>query len=531
MRPRKSHFASLTVLVLWIMGVSVHAEELAEVRPLPTKLALDQEHLGLSLGEAFHLTTGQCADCRTPKPALWYFGNEIIAVPSNPDYQDGRDHNELPFLVWVGSHDVIESAELTEDGRHVRTADGQELGVQLAPKLVTNRSYFNEATQRFFSGRPLRLRGEILNTAEGRGFEARTIWPTDWRFTPETARKPSDSPSLPDLIEGTWTPGQQALITHTLWTGNTPRSNWNGRPVFGVILNGAQGDDDEALGGHVGIFTGRMGAHGEWADWLVNNFYDPDWVSEKGILPAMVPMDNYLGDLNSGQAYYRPSYLLVMVLKQDRVPVAYQRAIQQDFSALYRHVVDYDHAQSNCAGLSIDALRALGWHIPLQGPTSLLKAVAAVPYVTVTDRSFAKGLNAYHYLAEEQSRLLPRIMFEAIGTDLLALLNGDRSGHMLTTFEQWVKNDTEAVLFVQIPQIPSSRAWGAAPVRSLVEYEQRAPKDRKDWKIIPVPPRPFPENLREVPSSSFSWTSTALLLSVPLGVVLVWIQQRRKTSL
>lgn len=42
---------------------------------------------------------------------------------------------------------------------------------------------------------------------------------------------------------------------------------------------------------------------------------------EKGILPAMVPMDNYLYDLNSGQSYYRPSYLLVLVLKQDRLPL------------------------------------------------------------------------------------------------------------------------------------------------------------------------------------------------------------------
>ena len=29
----------------------------------------------------------------------------------------------------------------------------------------------------------------------------------------------------------------------------------------------------------------------------------------------MLPMDNYLMDLNSGQSYYRPSYMLVAVLK------------------------------------------------------------------------------------------------------------------------------------------------------------------------------------------------------------------------
>ena len=123
-------------------------------------------------------------------------------------------------------------------------------------------------------------------------------------------------------------PGDR-ITTHRLW-GNAD-ATWAGKPVLAAILNGAQGDDDEAHGGHFGIVTGRVGPHGEWADWIVNNFYDADVVSEKGILPAMVPMDNYLMDLNSGQSYYRPSALLVLVLKQDRIPAAYQTNIQDVF--------------------------------------------------------------------------------------------------------------------------------------------------------------------------------------------------------
>jgi hypothetical protein len=531
MRPATCFFILLNILAVGPVGVS--AEESSGLQPSPTKSALNYEGIGLSSGDKFRLTTGSCPDCRTPKPALWYFDKEIIAVPSNPDHQEGQDQSGPPFLVWLGSREVIESAVLTDGGKHVRTADGHELGFRLVPKLSTNRSYYNEATQEFFSTRPLRLRGEVRETTEGRQFEVRTIWPGDWRLTPEAAAVPPEAHTLHDLIEASWTPGDQALKTYTLWRAATPSSIWNGRPIFGVILNGAQGDDDESLGGHVGIFTGRMGSHGEWADWLVNNFYDLDWVSEKGILPAMVPMDNYVGDLNSGQGYYRPSYLLVMVLKQDRVPMAYQRTIQQAFSALYRHTIDYDHARSNCAGLSIDPLRTLGWQIPLQGATNRLKAVAAVPYVTVTDRSLAKGLDAYHYLTEERTRLLPRIMFEAIGSDLLDILKASRTGRDLTPFEQWIREDVETVLFVQIPQLPSSRAWGTAPVASLSEYEQRVPADHSQWKTVPVLPRPFPEAWRPAGSHAMSfmpWILSAVLIVIPSSAIAIWMQYRHRKN-
>jgi hypothetical protein len=92
------------------------------------------------------------------------------------------------------------------------------------------------------------------------------------------------------------------------------------------MLNGAQGDDDEAHGGHFALMTGRVGAQGAIDDWLVNNFYTLDSESEKGIIAAVVPLDNYLGDLNSGQAWYRPSYMLVASLKDGRTAEHLQSA-------------------------------------------------------------------------------------------------------------------------------------------------------------------------------------------------------------
>jgi len=46
-------------------------------------------------------------------------------------------------------------------------------------------------------------------------------------------------------------------------------------------------------------------------------------------------------------------------------------------------------------------------------------------------------------------------------------------------------------------QLPSSRAWGDAPVVSLAEYAARVPRDPAQRQIVPVPARPFPETLRD----------------------------------
>lgn len=465
-----------------------------------THSPLEREHLGLFDGAAFTLTSGRCTGCRTPPQALWYFTEETVAIPSDLTAQTGQSAvPQLPFLVWLGSPELIAQARLTADHRHLDFGEDSPLSLRLVAKLPTNQSYYNDATAAFFGTHPLRLRGRTVLTAEGPAFEARTIWPADFLLTPDqTHTGAPDERTISQLIENSPQSATGTITTHLLW--GKADGAWAGKPILGAILNGAQGDDDEAHGGHFGIVTGRLGPQGEWADWLVNNFYDPDVVSEKGILPAMVPMDNYLMDLNSGQSYYRPSALLVAVLKQDRIPAAYQATIQDIFRRFYRHELDYDHSLLNCAGFSIDELRRLGWQIPLQGASNRLKATAGYVYMAASDRSLASGLKAYRYFSEERTRLLPRVTFEAIGNDLLHLLRQSDPPRALTPFEQWLREDVEALLYVHIPQIPSSRAMGTYAVASLDEYQQRVPSDRSQWKTVAVPPRPFPSELRVAPA-------------------------------
>jgi hypothetical protein len=482
---------------------------------------LQQEQLGLFDGTAFTLTTGRCTDCPTPPQALWYFADEAIAIPAAQESQSFAART--PFLVWLGSPELITQATLASDLAHLNVEGGTPVPLQLTEKLPANKSYYNESTARFFGSHPLRLRGRTVSTAEGPLFEARTIWPADYLLTPDQARSvATDDRTISHLIENTDLLAADRVTTHRLW-GNADTS-WAGKPVLAAILNGAQGDDDEAHGGHFGMVTGRVGPHGEWADWIVNNFYNPDVVSEKGILPAMVPMDNYLMDLNSGQSYYRPSGLLVLILKQDRIPAAYQAGIQDVFRRFYRHELEYDHSLLNCAGFSVDQLRRLGWQIPMQGPGSRLKATAGYVYMAASDRSLASGLKLYRFFSEELTRLLPRVTFEAIGNDVLHLLRESDPQRALTPFEQWLREDVEAVLYVHIPQIPSGRAMGTYAVASLDEYQHRVPSDRSKWTIVAVPPRPFPSELRVAPAPLETATIPYPVLALMVGFLasLAW---------
>ena len=202
-----------------------------------------------------------------------------------------------------------------------------------------------------------------------------------------------------------------------------------GRTVLGFVLNGAQGDDDEAHGGHLALVTGRVAPDGAIGDWLVNNFYTLDSESEKGIIAAPVPLDNYLADLNAGQNWYRPSYLLVAVLSQPRAAALAQSALARVYNQFYRHQLTYAapddelrrHHRRRAArarlATSPRAVRRIACSRGRRCPSSRLR-----------ERSLAKALDAFDYLNEDQTRLLPAAAFEEIFASLreLATAAGQR---------------------------------------------------------------------------------------------------------
>ena len=119
-----------------------------------------------------------------------------------------------------------------------------------------------------------------------------------------------------------------------------------------------------------------------------------------------------------------------------------------------------------------------------------------MPYFALRDLSIARAAQTFDYLTEDQTRLLPAAAFEELGADLLRMARGELA-RSATPLESTLAQDLEAIVFLRIPQLPSSRAWGDYPVASAREYHARLPSDPAQREIIPVPERPFPERLRD----------------------------------
>ncbi len=476
--------------------------------------ALADADIGLYPIGNFYRTTGRCSDCVTPRQALFYFENETIAVPCRgvplagfapalsaqadvtrwaATHADGPI--DYPGLLWIAAPDVIRGARLDPDGKHIE-AGGQRWRFEVVPKIELNRSYYNADSVAYLCSRTLTVRGTLQNDR----FIARTIWPEDFRLDERAESRAADS--TPDGLRALVRAepngaARSPFAAYTLWERNPGKARrWEGKPVLAAMLNGAQGDDDEAHGGHFAMITGRVGPDGAIGNWLANNFYTLDAFSEKGIVAAMLPLDNYLTDLNSGQGWYRPSYLIVALLNKERSAIRVQNALCRVYNQFYRHQLVYRHPTMNCASISVDTLRALGWRIPARGPTSRTLAAFGMPYYAFREKSLDKSIQAFDYLTEDRTRLFPAAAFEDIGADFLRFTRGT-SRRELTAFERALADDIDALVFLRVPQIPSSRVWGDYPVTTTWEYMARMPSDPALQKIIPVPPRPFPEALRD----------------------------------
>ena len=489
----------------------------APAGPLPAPAGAEGA-FGLYPASAFRITTGECSDCPTIRQALWYFRAETIAVP-RPGlpvasfatgvhaFDDVRQWAatrradapiDYPPLVWVAAPDVVRHARLADDRRSLVTPDGA-LAFEPAPKIALNRSYFDASSLAFFATRALTVRG----TPAGDAFVARSFWPEDFRVggvaPPARALPDPASPALSLralMREAPQGGAQSPYAAVTLWQRDAAFTQWAGRPVLALMVNGAQGDDDEAHGGHFALVTGRVQPDGAIGDWLVNNYYSLDVESEKGIIAAPVPLDNYLADLNSGQGWYRPSYLLVAVLRDERAAVLVQSALNRVYNQFYRHQLDYYHPNQNCASISIDTLRALGWSIPVRGPSSRLLAWLGFPFIALKELSIGKAKLAFDYLRTDQTRLMPAAALEEAFGSLLAIGGGKLPEHA-GALAHMLADDLDALAFVRFPQFPSSRAFGDAPAVTTWEYKARVPNDPALAQIVPVPPRPFPVALQD----------------------------------
>jgi hypothetical protein len=467
---------------------------------------------GIFPAEHFIIAPGRSLDGEVAPQIRWYFQDETIAVPHNgwsaagllsdlPVWADLAAWNQAnpvggaphyPPLVWLGAPDVLQHAMLAADGRSISVGTETQAW-RLVARLPLNKSWFDASSLAFFGGRPVKIRGNHAADA----FVARTVWPEDFRLPedPVNSALAPEPVAVRDWLRAQPRGGAQSpFAVESVWRRPGLTGPQAGQPVLGLMLNGAQGDDDEAHSGHFALMTGQIGEQGAIDDWLVNNFYTLDSESEKGIIAAPVPLDNYLADLNSGQAWYRPSYMLVATLKEERTAQHLQSAMARIYQQFYRHRLAYQHARANCTGISVTTSRILGWRVPARGAESWLKAVFALPWRTLRELSLSKGKAIFDYLTEDRTRLYPAAAFEEMAADLLKLVSR-QAGRPLTVFEHRLAEDVAEILLVRVPQFPSSRAWGDYPVETSVEYRARLPQDPAEQQIIPVPRRVFPDAL------------------------------------
>jgi hypothetical protein len=512
---------------------------------------------GLYPAQDFLISTGAHAGGATIRQALWYFRDETIGLPKPglpvasftrgvPAFEDvhrwasmrPRDAPiDYPPLVWVAAPSIVRHAQISADGKALVTSDGV-IPCELTPKIPLNRSYFDASSVAFLSSRAVTVRGTPTSTS----FVARTFWPEDFalggRAPPVRTLPAADTPALRVralMREAPRGGAQSPYSATTLWQRDAALTDWTGRPILALMVNGAQGDDDEAHAGHFALVTGRIADDGNIGDWLANNYYSLDFESEKGIVAAPVPLDNYLGDLNSGQSWYRPSYLLIAVLRDVRGPALVQSALNRVYNQFYRHQLAYYHPDANCTSISIDALRALGWSIPARGPSSRLLAWLGFPFVALKERSIGKARLAFDYLYTDQTRLMPAAALEEAFTSLWGFAHGATDAGQ-GELASMLAHDLEALAFIRIPQRPSSRAFGDAPAVTTAEYKSRVPKDPALVQAVPVPPRPFPAEFRDPdllpppwhPSdyAAIAW-GVLSLVGIPLLLGRAWRSQRR----
>jgi hypothetical protein len=513
---------------------------------------------GLYPQSDFRVTDGCCRDCPTIPQALWYFRAETIAVPKPgvpiATFARGLDVGAdlcawvasrapesppaYPQLIWIGAPQVVSGARLSTDASTV-DAGRTRLRLELVPKIALNRSYFDASSARFLQGRTVKIRGTIGADA----IVARTLWPEDFRLDPAPPARALDAAlpvtiALRALIRADPRGGAQTpFAAWSLWRRDAARGPLAaGCAVLGILVNGAQGDDDEAHGGHFALTTGLVQEDGAIGDWLTNNFYSLDIESEKGIIAAPLPLDDYLADLNSGQNWYRPSHMLVAILRDPRAPLLLQGALNRVYNQFWRHQLVYRHATMNCASISVDVLRRIGWEIPARGPASRLAAVLAFPWFVVKERSITKACAAFDYLWEDQTRLLPAVAFEEIGASLFGLATAAPAQRPAAGLARMIAEDVDAIFFVRLPQFPSSRAFGDAPVVTPREFRSRLPQVPQ---IVPVPDRPFPEALRDAdllapprPPSAYAaaiW-GTLLVVGIPIYLYRLWRRWRARSA-
>ena len=193
----KAHLRAITMLTLFtgLAGLGHgHAAPPAGVHD-----ALEWP-LGLHRGQDFRLANGQCADCPTIPQALFYFRDQVIAVPrpgltlsGHSTMLRGKDDVRAwaasaearqlayPGVVWLGAPQLLPEATFSPDGASLRLPGGARPASAADAENSHQPVVFRCQFTRFFR-RQIRARARQPGASRrpAATYTARTIWPNDF---------------------------------------------------------------------------------------------------------------------------------------------------------------------------------------------------------------------------------------------------------------------------------------------------------------------------------------------------------------
>ena len=206
-------------------------------------------------------------------------------------------------------------------------------------------------------------------------------------------------------------------------------------------------------------------------------------------------------------------------------------ALNRTYNQFWRHQLPYRHATLNCTGISVDVLRTLGWPIPGTGVPESARGGSGLSLLCRKGalgregprrvRLSGRGPDAAHGpppLSRNAAR--PRSRWPRPAPSTVPVPGRSRGC--------WPQMSTPS------PSRgfrSSRRAARSATRRSHAVGISGAPaSDRRDMQIIPVPPRPFPDSLRDPdlvhpprPASDYAVAAWGALLSLGVAAVLLFV--------
>ena len=475
----------------------------------------------------FRLTDGRCRDCPTIRQALWYFrarddrraeagtagrvvrarrdARPTICARGSPRASPDAPP-EYPPLVWVAAPHVVAGARLSADATALDMRRGTLRASLVAEDRAQSLLFRRARRPQFFAQRTRQGARHGSTTARSSCARCgpRTSGSTARRRAQPLAAGPAaDARAARAHARRARRRRAEPLRRVDAVAARSRRATPvpPGRAVLGIMVNGAQGDDDEA---HARPLRARHRPH-------ARGRRDRRLARQQLLHARQRKRERHPRRAGSARQLprrpqQRPGLVPAVAhagrgaRRRPRAPRSCRRALNRVYNQFWRHQLVYRHATMNCTGISVDVLRALGWDVPARGPASRLVAALGFPVLRASRsarsprrcialRLSDRGPDAAHaggrLRGSRREPACARRDGPAAATPRTGRARADaRRGHR--------RHRVRPLSAISVEPRVRRRAGGHA-VGIPVARARRSGLAQ----IVPVPPRPFPAALRD----------------------------------